>query len=618
MTRLESITVDIGGVTAYPTSLQITSGIGKGYNTCTMSGIYLIGNVGDNITININGQVFYFILDEKNFNGNGKVSMTAYGKPIILTDYVAVNTDYSYSNSNELINDAKSSIVVVNNLPLIEFTNQSYSKDSSALDRISDMVSVVKGDMYEVGGELYLDELNTISSNEPVAYTFSDSEVFSQSYTDKRDKSEKAKYVLINPITDDLISTSQVALEFSEDDKRGIVLFNPSLSKGFNYIINGLDDRSPTPTIVEEKIAINNESFFMTKGGIDSIETLKFNGDVLVLDTDYFTYSGYNVIRFNNKLTGSISIRYYSKAVAVYTSMTTSFSVVYQCQRINGIIEIKDDGSTNGDSFVGSSQDFIDILDPLTYENGGSIEHTLDRDITLLFLEEKGSQNVVDFAQISSTSTGKYINIKYAYSTTDLSDTDKSFMNNISDEKISKIVTEQHEIIYDSELNDYVTHLDHNPTSINAVFYGSQAITNYTLHSDTNSYISFSSSDIGKTVDISMNIDIVKITIPAPLSGNVLTLLDAIGDIGIATKQITHAEDNLCSLPSTFNVNIASSFDIAIADVYGKEVTGDFGSLIVDNFGNVNVTVTEAKVYTIICDNIKVGGKITLDAVGVV
>lgn len=612
MTRLESVTVDVGGTQIYPTSISITEGIGRGYNNCNIIGKNIAGNVGDTVTININSQVFTFILDQKNYSERDTISFECSGKPVELTDSFSTNDTYSYTTSDELIEQSRGAISVVNNLPTITFTNQSYAKDSTPMSRILDMVRVIGGDAYEVNGTLYLDELKSIPSTPTIAHAFTKSEVFGQSYSDKRDKTAKLKYILTNPVTDDIYSEPSISFDYDDDNMRGEIYFNPSLTKGFLYSISGLNAREPLQSVVNETINMSNGSFTRTKGGIDSLLNITIDGTPLVENTDYFLYSGYNVIRFASQQTGELKVSYNTKSVTVYSYSSTQFLITYQCNKIEDVIP-----ETTADNVINSGNCYCEIIDPLVYEKGGDVLVSQNRDITLIFVEKKGAPNLVDYkTQPLSTGTGT-LYIKYLYDSTNWTDT--AFMDNITDSLKTTIETYTSEIIYDSDLSLYVIYLDKPISSINAIYFGSQAITGYSyVDTGTVPYISFDAGDVGKKVDISMNIDLVDIKIPAPQAGHPVTLLDAIVCGGAATQKWVLDDNALCSLPATFKIDVAGSFDLPIADVFGKEVTGDFGSLIVDNFGKVEVTVTTAGLYYILCSNIKENGKITVDAQGVI
>ena len=103
--RNEVISVDVGGSFIYPKSVSLSAGIGKGYNTCTIIGENLAGSVGDEVTISVNGNVYTFLLDMKDFGKSDKVTFKCKGKPCTLEDLSPTDNDYTYTTSDELIED---------------------------------------------------------------------------------------------------------------------------------------------------------------------------------------------------------------------------------------------------------------------------------------------------------------------------------------------------------------------------------------------------------------------------------------------------------------------------------------------------------------------------------
>ncbi len=607
--RNEIITVAIGQDFLYPTTVSISSGVGKGYNTCTIVGINLQCNVGDIITITINGDVYSFIIDMKDYGKQDKVTLKCKGIPSILEDLSPTNTDYIYSNSDELIEDSRGSVEVENNIPTISFQSQSYSAVSTPMSRILDMVDVVGGEAYEVNGTLHLEEQKVIGESPIAVHTFSDNEVFDFSYSSNRDQSSRVKEILFNPITEDIFGIPSVTLDYDEKFFRGEVYFNPSLTAGYSYEIYGLGQREAVRSVKTEVIDVDDDNFINTIGGIDAIVDISING---IPYSNYFLYAGWNVVRFNAPQTGTVSVTYYTKSVSVFIYRTTNFEIKYQCNVCKGTIEI-DAGNTtsNGNCYT-------EIVEPHTYEYGGTVLISIGADCTLLFVEYKGATNLVNETTVSLTGGGT-ASIQYLYGAVDWTSGQKSFMNNITSAVKSTIETTNKEILYDEDLDEYVVFLDKPITSINDIYFGSSVINGYVYdNSGVVPRILFDAIDVGKEVDISMTIDLIEITIPAPTEGNPVRLLDVISCGGVATTEYILADNVLCNLPATFDVDIASSFDVPIEDCFGKEVLGDFGSLIVNNFGMVNITVTEQGTFTLDCHKIKENGIITINSIGVV
>jgi hypothetical protein len=480
------------------------------------------------------------------------------------------------------------------------------------MSRILDMVNVIAGDAYEVGGTLYLDKAKAIPETPTITHSFVDSEIFSFAYSDKRESTLLTKQVLINPVVDDIYSETSVTLEFDDDTNRGELFFNPSLSKGLDYTIDGIEYREPTVSNKVEKISLDNSNYTTTLGGIDALNYITLDGEPLAT-TDYELYPQHNVIRFTSTLTGELEVSYTTKTVVVYAYRTLSFTVTYQCSQIKATIEV------DADNVVNSGNCYAKINTPLTYEKGGSVYLSSGADSTFIFVERKGATNLVQYGTLTLAGGGT-LTIKYIYDTTDWTDTD--FMGNISSVTTTKIETTSGTVVYDEDLNKYVIFLDKPLTSINDIYFGSVLIDSSEYsYNDTGliPYIEFvDNTHENHLLDISMTVTLDEVTIPAPLAGHPVSLLDVITCDGVATEQFVPDDTTLCNLPATFKIDVASLFDVEISDIFGLVLKGDFGDLTIDNFGKVEVTVTTAKLYTIDASAVKENGTITVDANGVV
>lgn len=612
MIRNEIVSVDIDGVAKYPTTTQITLGIGKGYNTCTLSGINIDATTNTTLNIIINSIAYVFIVSEVNKGRDGTATIKGSGRPIILTDETTGDDVFTYPDSNTLVTLSANTIPVNNTLPNVLFISESYAKDSTPMSRIKDIVDLVGGEMYEVDGTLFLDEQKAISLSPIIAHTFLDSEVFDYSYSTNRDKTILLNKVLINPVTNDLYSTTSTTLDFDEGEARGELFFNPSLKLGYTYSITGLNSRPETQTVVTEKIGVTNETSIKTKGGIDSIIYITLDGIPLILDTDYFIYSGHNLIRFATPLQGEVEVSYSTISVVVFATKSATFTVQYQCSKISDYIEL------SVDNIVNSGDCYTEIVQPLTYEDGGSVLVSKGRDVSFVFNVKKGALNLVTHST-QVLASGGILTIKYLYDTVDLSTTDKGFLGNITSVSKEVIETLNSEIIYDEDLATWLIYLDKTILSINDVYWGTQVLSGYT-YVDTGvvPYITFNAVDVGKVVDISVTVGLDEILIPAPLAGNVLRYLDVISCNGLATSEIVPSDRTLCNLPSTFFVDVASTLNLNIEDIFGATVTGDFGSLVINNFGKVEVTVVTQGIFTIDCTSIKETASIIIDSNGVI
>lgn len=609
MIRNEVVTIDVGGSFIYPQSVSMTFGINKGYNTCSISGLNLVGSTNDAVTISVNGEVSTYIVDRKDFGKNGKVTFSCKGSPCTLEDLSPTDEDYTYVDSDVLIEDSRGAIPVVNNLPTISFASQSYSKVSTPMSRIVDMVNIVGGEYWEESGTLHLAEVKSIPIVPTIVHTFVEAEVLDYNYSENRASSLKVKDILINPIIDDIYGIPSVSLDYDEDLFKGEVYFNPSLTAGHGYGINGLGSRDAVRSVKTETITMDGDASLTTMGGIDALVLLTLDGEP-ILPADYELYAGWNVIRFLTNKIGEIQVTYYTKSVSVYAFRTTNFQITYQCTITEGTIEI------DADNVVSNGYCYTEIVTPFTYEHGGTVLISEGQDATFLFVEYKGADNLVQ-ETTEVLFGGGALTVKYLHSGVDW--VTKGFMNTITSASKSTIKTTKKEILYDEDLLEYVVFLDRPITSINAIYFGSAVIAGY-AYDDTGLVprITFNAVDVGKEVDISMTIDLVEITIQPPTEPHPVTLFDVISCGGVATVDVTLADDALCNLPATFKVDIAGSFNVPIEDCFGLEVTGDFGSLIIDNFGMVEITVTTQALQTILCDNVKDSGIIKINSQGVV
>ncbi len=607
MIRNELVTVSIGGVSAYPLDLLLVAGVNKGYNTISFNGKNLDGAVGDTVIVNINGYTFSFILVSKRYKTKDDIYIVCNGLPFTLDNVSKSDDNISYQDSDALIEGERGTIVVSNQIPNIPLSSIVYTKSSTPMNRIVDMVNVVGGEVYEINGTLYLIEQKSIPSSPTIAHAFSDEEVFDFEYSDEIENSVLLKEVLINPITDDIYSEPSITVEYDEEVGIANVFFNPSLSLGNSYSFLGLIPRPVTLMNKTDTILIDGETYINTIGGIDSVLFIKLNGEPL---EDYTMYSGYNVIKFDNALYGEIEIGYTTKQILCYVSSNTTFSIKYNCVISGGSIEVNESSLISNDCKV-------NISTPFTYEDGGDVTCLKDTDLSLVFVEEAISTNLNVISDSVHAGGGS---LKVSYISTEATWSDTTFMTNITSAVVSTIETTSGEIVYNDDLLEYIVYLPLSPLSINTIVFGSVNITGYTYVSATIPYISFQASDLGKKVDISMNVEVVEITVPTPTAGHKARFIDAVGCGGVMSREITTSGDAMCNIPATFKVDVASEFDVEISTIQGLTVVGDngLGDLVIDYFGKVEVTLTGANLYTLDCSNIKTNGRITLDARGVV
>lgn len=609
MIRNEVVSITANGTPIYPSQVLITCGVGRGYNVASFSGINVSFNVGDIIVVTINSNSYTFLVDKKEYGKSNKVSATCVGLPAQLSDFSKTDESFNYIDSDTLITESKGSISVVNSLPNITFENLTYNKSSTPLSRIIDIVNVFKGDVYEHGSELYLEEKKAISSTPTIAHTFIDSEIFDFAYSDNRSGSSLLQEVLFNPTTDDLSTETFITFDYDESVGKGVALFNPSLSLNNEYFTSGLDVSSPMKLTITENIDLAISSFIVLKAGVDSVLTLKINGSVKVEDTDFFVYAGYNIIRLNTSYSGTLTISYITKGLTAFARNTTNFTISYGCSIISDEIRI------NPNNIITSTLCYTEILTPLTYDSGGSVLLKSGIDATFVFSESSTASNLVTYDTIA-LSGGGTLTVEYVYLSSDW--VSKAWMNNITSEEYTDTVVFTGEVTYDGDLDEYVVFLDKPISSINDIYFGSEQLSGYS-YNDTGDvpYISFVLTDEWKNVNISVEVLLTKVNIPAPEVGHPVKIIDVLTCGGMATKDFDLAETTLCSLPSTFKLSISELFNFRVVEVRGKVITGDFGEKTVDSFGNIEITVSTQGIFNLDCSNIKSNGNITINSEGV-
>lgn len=586
---------------------SITKGIGKGYNTATLSGLGLTCEVGDDLDININGVTYRFLIVEETRSKFDEVSLLCQGKPSILDDEV-LNIDTSLAtNSVELIDENKDIITVVNNLPIISFNEQTYTKSSTSLARILDMVDVVGGEAYEVDGVLFLDEFKTIPNNPIVVETFDD--VIDYSFNNKINRYSKLKSVSINPEDESLYSTPDI--KFNYEGYRGEIVFNPSLSRGLAYSVENLNVTSPRTISITEVKKVLSAKDFKVDAGVDSITSILLDGELF---TEYETFLGTNIIKLNSTISGTFEITYITKGLAVnISSSNTKFLISYQCMEISDEISIPD--STN----LTKTQPNISCISgletsSLTYENGGVVKASLGADLKFVFSDDKGSPHLNSIGSISLTGGGR-LTTNYRY-TDDWSNVD--FLNNISSSISNEKASYNHNIVFDDSLNSNVAFLNNEPNSVDSIYYGSEELLGWSVVKDgLNSYIDFGNSYNDISVTITIEFDVVLIQIPAPLSGHEVKYLDVINCGGLTSHEFKGSETTPCSLPATIEVNVADEFNLSISEVSGKIIKGDLGEYLIDSRGVIVLSISNQEEYTLTADSIVDGAKLIVDSRGV-
>ncbi|MEA2037658.1 MAG: hypothetical protein U9O94_09175, partial [Nanoarchaeota archaeon] len=551
------IKIDIDGLEIEPTSFSIVEGVGKGYNTCTVSGLNLVGEVGNFLTINIDGLQKRFYIDEKQYEENGNIVFLCKGISYLLDDESYTNNDLIFENSQDIYDAVSLAVEINNTIPIIDFKGQNYSKSSTSLSRILDMVAIVKGNAFEINGVLHLEPFKMISNNAPISHTIDDS--FGYSYTDKAPHYKKAKQVLINPKTESLLSKPNIIFDY--ENTMGEIIFNPSLASGFEYVITGLDYVEPSNVYKTENYTLDEESHIKTLAGIDEISHILLNGELF---EDYEFFPTHNIVRLFNEISGSFSIKYRTRKIDVNITRSTDFSIIYQCMRIADTVILN----------VSNSSCLNEIVDStLTIDGGGKVRVNEGVDISFVFVDTKNSLNVTVDNEIPLASGGN-LSIKHRYLG---SDYDVSFIDFIQSEVVEMFDTTSGAVIYDETIGEYILTLNQQLESIENIYYGSQLVAGYTYHYNANPpYIVFDDAELdGKNLEISYKLNVVEITIP-PILVDEINFLDVIACGGLTSYTIEHG-DVMCELPSTFEIDVTKQFNISVNEAKGLVLRSDLG-----------------------------------------
>lgn len=601
MIRNEIVEVILGGKFIYPTDVSITMGVGRAYIDVTLSMLNNTTKVGDELVIRVNENEFKVKVSSIDNSKNNNATLICLGLPSKLEKTQPSDEEFEYSSSIELIEDSSKDIEVVSDLPVVEFVNQTYSGNTTPLSRILSMVELVKGEYWEQDSKLHLSKMKRISATAQPTHVFSDAEVFEYAYSENDTIELQTKDVIINPISDDIYSETSITLDFDNQINRGEVFFNPSLSKGYDYSSSGLDVMGEQVLQVQEEVSLIDGSHIELKGGVDRVISITLNGEPL---SDYVLYPSHNVIRFEQRLTGEVSVTYQTLGLVVFCYITSSFNIRYFCSEIKDTIEIDPSAKIN------SKKCFVEMLPPITYERGGEVLLSVGSDYTLLFVEEKGAMNL-ETQDLVELAGGGTLTVKNLYTTTQWSNL--QFMYNITSEVITEIEVMSKEVIEVDGV--YLVYLDKHITSINDIYFGSQKLIGYEYIDDEfKPHITFQPKELRRKVDMSVNVTYTKVTIPQIGVNTPVTLIDVIGCAGVATLEVTLDDDALCRLPATFYIDIAKMFNLSITKIFGKTVGGDFGTLKIDNLGRVQVTVTQDKEYKINTTLLVKHSSITIDA----
>ena len=619
MIREDKISIWINRKRVYPTAVSITKSIGRGYNICNLSGANLDGEVGDKVKLEINKDELYFYIAEKSVNDNKQISLTCFGYPFTLENEAESDESLPYQNSYELIEGERGNIEVVNNLPNIDFKGKTYIRPNTPLGRIKDMVNVVAGEIYEDNRKLVLDLQKAIPENPIIKHTFSDNEVTSFSYRDTIRKQALVKEVVVNPTPADIYSQDSVIIDYREDTKCGKVYFNPSLSQNNKYSANGLALQK-TRLLTQESIKVDNAYYIKTKGGIDSISSIKLN-DSIIQNDNFIFKRGYNAVIFKQPMNGNITIEYATTGAIFRIYKTTAFNIYYGCAKIEDTITIgSGSGGSGGSGYdgedasdiptCGSGKGWGKIVNPITYEDGGKILIPKNTNATIILSDDAAVQKTTE-KQLDS-----YIKIKYLHG----DGKDTSFLDNISISNTTQTCNYTNKVYYDDDIGDYILPVSDDIQQIDKIEVGGNTIDGSDIVIKSHNgirYISLGEQYNGKNATIWYSKQLKVVNLPSMNEDNV-------NKTSLTTDNTTdetyteHKEDTYCSLPARVEVDVAYYLDVPLDKVIGKTLTCDGASLDVDNQGKIYFNVTEPTLYKIDCSNIIKKSYIYIDATGVV
>ena len=624
------VSVTLNGNSSFPDSLNIVNSVNKAYSSCVITGLSLQGAVGDTLSVIINNDTYSFIITEINFEEFSKISIRGFGLPYKLETKQVNTSNTIYADSNSLIDMNKDDVTVVNNIPNIVFDNVSYSKDGTALSAMQDMLSVIGGELYEVKGALVLDIFKRIFENETPFASIQDGNVFKYSYTNKAPNPNKVKNILINPITNDIYSIPQVNIDFDEKLNRGIFLFNPSLNDNSTYKIQGVSVSNKEAIYYTEIFSLNDDTVITTLGGIDSVISLTID-NVEVLEDNYEHYVTHNKIRFTDKRSGNCIIKYQTNILKFSIFKDTSISAKY----LNAIL------NTNL-SFYSENKDpenKIEIPDDIILENGGGSVRIVppfmygEKGVVLssggisydlVFYDKNNAGDFDNYEFIKSYTlplNNETLNIYCKYKTGLF--WDSSFLYNAEIKDIADVVVEEFKVSEspktDSHGNSptyYYQPLNSN-ISVNDILADGNSLYESDYEMVGGEFRLLNHNYIGSVFKISYTVFKNKITFPLPTPDVNVTTIEAKYQNTTTSLDFINPKNNLCVVPSMVTVNVAEQLNVSVAKAYGNVISGDFGDLTVDYFGNVEVYVTNKKIYVLDTNSIVPYSSITIDARGV-
>jgi len=617
MIREEKISVFVETEEIYPDNISIILGIGKGYNTCTCSGKNLQGEAGDVLKVIVNEDSYFFYITEKNYSEYGAITFTCKGFPYKLENQSESDETLLYNDSNELINGERDGINVINNIPNIIFGNQAYNKTANPMQRIKDMVNVVGGEMYEIDSQLILNPITSIPASPNIAHTFSDNEIVAYSYANDTEKKSYTKEVILNPLTDDIYSEAKISLEFSGETGRGNVFFNPSLSQGHSFYRSGATMLQKT-FYKEEEILLQEEAYISTIGGIDTIVSIQLDGESI---SNYTIFTGYNIIKFEEKISGTLNIKYSTNGATFTIKKPTTVEIKYDCAKLKQTIslsksniynKINDNTNDTGNPY---KDGWFKIETPVTTTDNLVVKKSEIGNLSLVFSDGKAPQDISTIWTRDNTE----VKLKKLRGDNDYDTSWITIDNGCIESNDYTHDVQQDVITYDKEKDKYLVYLNKKPEEVIECKINNESVSfNPTIGNDEG-YITFEKKYNGKSVSISLKLKAIIFTFSPPPSTVDISTVEGFMKSNHQVEEYLQAVDNMCSLPAKIHINIAEQLETTLDKVIGKQVSVDtgIGNLTVDNFGEIQFLVTQQAMYTVTCESILHNAKIFVDATGV-
>lgn len=628
MIRNELVSVTIGGVATYPDSVSVITSVNTAYNSVVLNGITLNGDVGDAIRVVINSVIYDFKLTENTYQPQGKHTIKGLGIPYILSETPVDFSSELFLDSDTLISDNSYGVTIVNNIPNIVFNEVTYNSNGSALDAMLDMLKVIGGEYYEKNGVLYLDTFKTISETETPVAVIQSNEVFDHVFTDNVGKTEQVKNVLINPITDDIYSVPEANIDFDNEKNNGIILFNPSITSTSKYVIQGINTQPMEAIYYTESFSLTDETVLTTLGGIDSIVSLTIN-DRHIQQTEYENYPTHNKLRFLASQSGQCVIKYQTNVLSFSIGSSTDVLVKYKTAILKAKLDYYSKTTTDADTNITVPDDIVfdgglgsvRIVPPFIYGREGVVMSSENINYDVIFLDSNYADTSDNLDLITSYTmplNNETVNVYGKYKTGFF--WDASFIYNAKTEQVSDVNVEEFKVLLTPNgAGTYTYELLEDATHFNGATADGVTIRRYVDYDVIGTLFKLLNNNLSDAVfKVSYNSLKNKLVFPLPTPDNNVSMIQVRAKDKSTSLKFLKPSANLCVVPSTITINIAQKLNISVAQAYGGHVNGDFGLLVVDYFGNVEVYVSNKRLYVLDTSEIVPFSSITIDARGVI